>query len=509
MSDLDEREQSVDDMLRAAALRLHDELARSAVPDTLRRHSRRSNRWILAIVLVVVVVLGLIGIGTYRNDESLGNDPGRLRWLVRDLPEGWRAVEAADSRPLPGSMPLSMTNLYADATSSGPVIAVIGADVNAPSTGPSAVQGLHNYEELTIEGRRTVLADTDTGKEMFVEVDDRWISLRTRGLGNDEVRRLAGGIVVHADGTAAVTDDRLPADMTLVARAGEPLGSELSVGFGFRGAYSVYRAADPSMQLILIVDRVHPADFAWLRLSMPLTSVDVDGSPGWIATRDAGLSTTAVESRTIYWERDGLAFTLNVIGVDEAGALTAARSVTPASEAEWSSLGGGSEANPATSGTEAPAGTVPAEPGVGLDTIPPFTGVPHDAETDVSVTTPSANEQIWSGHLPSGDWSVRVVRVFDDLSLWVTVGGQPRGMITGPLARAAGQEIHCCPINVVTANTDAVALRVVANDGARYIIPLHDLPGATDLRIAVLGLADGVSSAELIDADGNVLESMP
>ena len=47
--------------------------------------------------------------------------------------------------------------------------------------------------------------------------------------------------------------------------------------------------------------------------------------------------------------------------------------------------------------------------------------------------------------------------------------------------------------------------------GDRFIIQLHDLPGTDGLRIAAIALPNGggPQAAEVIDADGNVLETMP
>jgi hypothetical protein len=47
--------------------------------------------------------------------------------------------------------------------------------------------------------------------------------------------------------------------------------------------------------------------------------------------------------------------------------------------------------------------------------------------------------------------------------------------------------------------------------GERFIIPLHDLPGTDGVRLAVIALPGGGAprAAELIDTDGNVLESLP
>ena len=147
---------------------------------------------------------------------------------------------------------------------------------------------------------------------------------------------------------------------------------------------------------------------------------------------------------------------------------------------------------------------------VASGTTPPFQGVPHDVTIDVTVADTSPNEQLWSGTLPTGEaWTVRVTRVYDTISLRPDVSGASNGWSTSPVPRPPGQELGCCsPPSVVTADPNAAAMRLTRSNGDRYVIPLHDLPGNAGLRIAVIGVLDGASPLELIDARGNVLQSV-
>ncbi|HZX55757.1 MAG TPA: hypothetical protein VFE86_13805, partial [Ilumatobacteraceae bacterium] len=199
----------------------------------------------------------------------------------------------------------------------------------------------------------------------------------------------------------------------------------------------------------------------------------------------------------------------------EAEVRAAAESIKPASDAKWNEMlrqvGGALNSNGVPGGTAA-AGTVPAEiasPG----TEPSFTGKVREVSVPVTVTNPSPNLQVWTGTLPNGQrWTVDVTRVFDSVAMKPATNGQAQGMSYGPLVRAAGKELDCCnPVNVLTADPAAIALRVTTHTGARFAIPLHDLPGSDGVRIAVVALPndDGPQAAEVIDKDGNVLESMP
>jgi hypothetical protein len=142
----------------------------------------------------------------------------------------------------------------------------------------------------------------------------------------------------------------------------------------------------------------------------------------------------------------------------------------------------------------------------------PLTGDVRDESVEVIVTNPSTNEQIWSGTLPTGEtWTVTVTHVFDSIAFRPEVDGAGQGMLSGPMVRSAGQQLGCCPLNVLTAEPTADALRVTTHTGERFTIPLHDLPGADGLRLAVVALPNGAGpeAAELIDPQGNVIESLP
>ena len=233
---------------------------------------------------------------------------------------------------------------------------------------------------------------------------------------------------------------------------------------------------------------------------------DIDGFVGTFSF-EVGNSQPNRVTHVVWWERDGLAFQLSGTQLSEAETLAAAASTEPASDKKWSELlhatGADSDVGAASAGTEPAEVALPA-------TIPAFTGTPRDVDIDVSVTEPSPNEQIWSGTLPTGEpWAVRVTRVYNTISFEPETDGISNGSMIGPLPRPADQELACCnPPNVVTADPNAASLRVSRSNGDRYTIALHDLPGADDLRIAVVGVLDGVQPMELLDAAGNVLQTL-
>jgi hypothetical protein len=222
------------------------------------------------------------------------------------------------------------------------------------------------------------------------------------------------------------------------------------------------------------------------------------------------MSVPQTDVHLLSWERDGLEFRMTGYNVTDAQVLAAAESVRHATDSEWNGMLQPTGA--AQGSTAAPAGTVPTELAP-AGTDPPFTGDVKDVAMDVSAIDTSPNEQTWSGTLPTGEtWKVEVKRVFDSISMQPEVDGLPQGLSSGPVARQPGGEFGCCtPLSVITADSNATALRVTTHDGDRFTIPLHDLPGTDGLRIALVALANGGGPqlAELLDADGNVLASQP
>ncbi|MGZ4724603.1 MAG: hypothetical protein ACXV8L_10375, partial [Ilumatobacteraceae bacterium] len=241
-------------------------------------------------------------------------------------------------------------------------------------------------------------------------------------------------------------------------------------------------------------------------LSYTLEPVKIGSASGFVGSAQVDTD-SPLTVRMAYWEREGLAFILTGQGVSQDDLLTAAGSVAPAATSAWAALIQTETAQPA-----APAGTTPAVEVGAATTDVPFTGEPHDVAVDVAVSDVSANEQQWSGTLPTGEtWSVHVVRLYDSITLSTRLNGANQSFGSGPIPRLQGEEIGCCgPTNVITADPKASALRVLRHNGDRYTIPLHDLPGTAGLRIALIALPEGgPQGAELIDADGNVLETLP
>ena len=186
-------------------------------------------------------------------------------------------------------------------------------------------------------------------------------------------------------------------------------------------------------------------------------------------------------------------------GVTSDQILNAAASASLASPDEWADLVGSQNLRP---NDTVATGTSP--PVVPVDTKPAFVDGPRDVTIFVTVDDVSANEQRWSGVLPSGEsWSAKITRVYDRMDIRYSIDGNLTESSFGTsTAQATGDgQVTCCNPMAITKNPKAVALRVLRPNGDRYTIPLHELPGMDDVRIALIAMTRQ-PTAQRIDRRG-------
>jgi hypothetical protein len=203
----------------------------------------------------------------------------------------------------------------------------------------------------------------------------------------------------------------------------------------------------------------------------------------------------------VLWRRDGLDFEVTGQGLTKEQTLAAAASASRASPDEWEHLLGLQSSGEAAT---APVGTPPAE--APSDTQPAFVGEPRDVAVTVKVDDVSSNEEQWSGALPTGEtWTAKISRVYEQMDVRYSIDGIAAGGIFGMSTQ--GDQVSCCNPIAITNNPQAASLRVLRSNGDRYTIPLHEMPGTGGVRVALIAIPDGTFLVELIDANGNVLES--
>jgi hypothetical protein len=531
MIDLGERERQIDETLRASGARLRSASVVAPVPE-LRNHRQFHRRgWLVGLATATVVIVGLVAIGTNRNQRA-SNDPARLRWIIADLPTGWKALYAFDPATIGTAGSPTLMNIYATKdVLKGPLLSVEGSDSGSPQISIVPASGNEtNIEELAIGERRAVLAIGHSGlRVMYVEANGHWVRIRARNLDDASLGRI-GQIVEWADGIATIPAGQLTHGLTLVASALQPIDPVFIPRIGAGVAVTEYSdTSSPYSEMRLTVGVPRAATLAVAALEGELTPTKIASALGWsFVAQPNGL----FGGRTLYWERDGLAFSVTGRSVQEQPLLAAAVSVRPATDAEWQVIPRAQP--PAPAETSAADGTSPADsvtnanPDSGAapdtvasaaetvpaETIPLFSGEVRDVALDVVVSNPSAHQQTWSGTLPTGEsWKVDVATVYNSIRVFTSIDGALTGGFSGEtLPRPSDAELGCCnAVNVITANSRAAALRVVRSNGDRYTVELHDLPGNKGLRIAVLALPTSSpgQQLELIDVAGSVLQSMP
>jgi hypothetical protein len=262
----------------------------------------------------------------------------------------------------------------------------------------------------------------------------------------------------------------------------------------------------------LRITRAPSAVSAWLGLaSAEMTPIDIDG----VSAVEFVLGEQAPSSRIIYWQRGGLDFTITAVNVERDALLTAAASVRPATDEEWTRLVAGSDVGPLSAGTEVPSADDDEPPADTVALLPAET--PVDVPITVDVVETSSTETTISGILPEGTpWSVDIVAVADILRFALFEDGRGGGGFStrdiGTLDQGAFTIAGSNGMMVIVAvdNADAAALRVTRRSGDRYTVDFHELRGKPAVRLAVLAVPDNdFALAELLDATGEVIESAP
>ncbi len=469
----------------------------------LRPRARR--RWlapVVALAAIAVVVVGLIVIGTNR-DQSVGNNPARWHWLLRDVPSGWKATTVFDSTtdaPRGTSTDGFERNMYAtDAEPLGPVLIVESTtDPNQSTDIGTYSSNALNYEELELDGKRAAFATLpDNAKGLYVEINSAWVYIWSRGVSDEALRGLGRTLTADAAGHYDVGASALPDGMHKIDMAALQNRDYVSIEYApsNNDGTSMYVSIAPAA-----ATPVGRGEFEY-----EFKAVSVDGFSGFLGSRPTGDATTPTTDRLLLWRRDGLDFLLSGRGVTSDQMLAAATSASRASPDEWAHLL--DQGNAASTDTIATGTAPPAAP---VDTEPAFVGAPRDRPITVTIDDVSNTEQRWSGVLPTGQpWSAKVTRVYDHIEMRsYSSDGTVLASLTGSIDQLiGGGQVTCCSPMAITKNPNATAMRTLLPNGDRYTIPLHDLPGTDGVRIAFIPIPDLAPLTELVGANGNVLES--
>jgi hypothetical protein len=488
----------IDDVARRAVVALRKEVSARPLPEVSLRTPRRWIAPVVALATIAVVVVGLIAIGTNRNESVGNNDPTRLHWLLRDLPLGWKPADVFDSTTSPPHQipDVFAMNLYAtDAAPLGPMLSVQGSTDTTQRIDIGSYSGdALGYTEFDLGGKRAAFATLPNGgRGLYVEINSSWVYLASRNISDELLIQLAGTLAADASGHYDVAAAALPDGFERVDPMTVTRRDLVTINYS--------SPASATGIVLLAISPAAPALVASPPMSFdfqPVSVGDFSGFVGGLTSEDSNPPATAW---VVLWRRDGLDFEVTGQGLTKDQTVAAAASASRASPDEWEHLLGlQSSGETAT----APAGTSPAE--APSDTQPAFVGEPRDVAITVTVDDISSNEELWSGVLPTGEtWTAKISRVYDRMDVRYSIDGSSQGNSFG--ISTEGDQVSCCNPIAITKDPKAASLRVLRSNGERYTIPLHELPGTGGVRVALIAIPDGTFLAELLDANGNVLES--
>ena len=467
MPELMEHE-SIDEIASRAVAVLRRDVASRPLPELSLRTPRR---WVapVALAAVAVVVIGLIAVGTNRN-EPVGNDPSDPRWILTDLPEGWSAVYATEpsERTLTYQQGLLRWVLYATAAAPlGPVVAIVPdqfTDMAEPST----------LRHTEIEGRPAVVGQSHFPGVTWLDVEltvGHWVGMT--GAGVDEAGMLAIGAHLTSDATGLpILADPASVGLAYVG-AGDPSQVAVLRSDAIGTATSTYRSA-AGEEWTLSVGPATDLGRAWAGL-FGATSLD-DGEMFAI-------------NGPIFWELGVLAFRLEVTTADnpdQPAMVRAARSARRATSKEWADLAGGDIASVSVDTTAAATETSIADE-------------PNGSFTDVQVKTSVTKVDDFTSRmtftLPDGASSTIDVQF---LGRELDCGTISTGLSGG--ATSGGGTV--CVVADPQAVSRAAQLRIYGNDGIRYIV---DTQTVNDFTFAVYHL-DGMDTPrfDVVNEDGTI-----
>ena len=463
----------------------------------LRTSPRRWRHPAMAVATVALVIAGLTMIVTLRSEQA-ADAPAPLEWLLRDVPSGWQPAVTRD----PSSAPLKIEslptdpNIYAtDAGPLGPSLAVYGSTATDFGVTPGAFSAnAVSYSEFDLDGRRAAFVELRDGyRGLYVESDGSWAYLSATGISDDELLAYARSLRPDNTGRFEIDPAQLTDGLRQIPFRPNPLPAFAAVD------YQPPAGGDGLMSFS--VGRSAPDFFARSSIGFRFDSIPVGSTTGFIAGN--WTDNTTERSWIVLWQNDGLDFALYATNITREQALAAARSASPATDAEWALLADPLEATVDTVVT----GTAPAQD---PDLEPGDSVKPRDIEISVDVTDMSDNEQTWTGTLPTGEtWTAVVLRVFDRIETRITIDGVLTETSTGTQLpkNSDSTEVTCCSPIAITTDPDAASLRVLRPNGDRYTVGLQQLPGTSNVRIALIGLPEGAVLTELLDRDGNILDT--
>lgn len=539
----------VDERARRAGRALRSSASQRPLPELRVRRDRRGVGPVIAVACVVVLLVGLVGIARRQDHDTATNDNADLQWVIGEVPDGFEPSEVA----VPGAAgngPLDST-VYAvfgtDLAPDGPQFSVTVPNPQFFSQPLDAAAV--NFVEQDEGGQRLVFADlappvasqqTETDvRLMFVEIDGRWTQTTSRGVTDADLSRVAAAMTLDIVDTPNIAVEALPDGIRLldagpIARIAPTFFVNAGGSTPTGTASITYRVSGAFEFVQLTVGRTTAADTTTASLAYNgFNETSLDGQPAWLIDGNDGATWS-----TLIWQRDDLTFYLAQPFATEAELAAAAGTVRPASQSEWNELvrttpgrqedPGRQEEETATTGpvddrgAESADTTADNEPSSRPDpsttnpaTQTPVTDIPLTVDTDNA----TASDVRLSASLPDGysyaidvsvlEDGIRLTPFIEDQQLGTYINPRPlddTSTFTPVIASSNDGRPGTVGIIATTEDPAATQLRVTRTTGQRYIADLHAVANQPDVKFTAILLPPGeLVSADLVDADGNVL----
>jgi hypothetical protein len=474
---------------------------------------------------VIAVVCAAVATGAVvlsrRGDDSPSVAAADLRWLLADPPAGWEAYGALDTLQAGtpdywadvGHYRMALYGTHDD-PAAPTVILAFGEEMNAD--GFLALNGIPDIQRFDAKGRTVGCGTYFTGWQLcFVQVGDAVVQAHARGLPADELATLLTSTTAD-HGAPRLSSSSLPARMRELATWEDRLPAPISTIVPTATATTVLYVGPDGSGATMTVGRAAEQDLAG---SFELADFErvQDGGMTYFVGDDSSVGT-----RAVVWERAEYAYVL-VVGGD-ADPLALARTVRPATAAEWAAAITNQPAPPAarpvppkvsTTVSPNPSATVATTLSTTLSTTP-LTTTPSPLPsviTDVPLTpvvepVPGGAGATFSTPLPDGTFGTLTLIALPGVVL-TSFDGTPTGgeTLTDSLVLSPLMGVQSSGAYVISTEGRATILRVTRTNGERYLVPLTPHLDDPGVMVAYIALPQNQTERiDVVDGFGVVLD---
>lgn len=390
MDEIDSDQLVVDRHARTAAADLRLIVARQAVPARLATRPRGVFGPVAIVVGVLLVVAALAAVPRLRSEPGRPSEaPVGLRWVVRDLPPGWRLITTSGPTDIEQPSPSAKVYFATQAAPAGPIV-----ELWASAPPPADHAEARNVKDVVVEGVDLQIADGPYGQRWAYNVELETMVIAV-SLDPAALEEIAVGLQLSAGGAPVADARTLPAgivEVGAVTAANNGLAVDLRTTSVAISSFGPAQDEDvtSSRAMYLAVSRTSPLTAAVFGLSASRLRTSNDATLGVMF--EGGVSD---DLRSMMWTYKGLTFWIFATGISAEELERAAHSAVEASSAEWSAVAVDDEARTANEDAAVPLGTAPASTASTASTE--MTTI--DVEPPPSSTTNSANEGAFCAEL--------------------------------------------------------------------------------------------------------------